>query len=98
MGAAIFYNKNCKMLLTWIKLLCKIGCKRVFEGGSYMAFKKDKPVYIVDTTLRDGEQTAGVVFANNEKIRIAQMLYEIGIDQLEVGIPTMGGDEKEYGS
>ncbi|MGB9780366.1 homocitrate synthase [Caldanaerobacter sp.] len=60
-----------------------------------MAFKKDKPVYIVDTTLRDGEQTAGVVFANNEKIRIAQMLDEIGIDQLEVGIPTMGGDEKE---
>ncbi|HAA64584.1 MAG TPA: homoaconitate hydratase, partial [Thermoanaerobacter sp.] len=60
-----------------------------------MTLKKGKKVYIVDTTLRDGEQTAGVVFANNEKIRIAQMLDEIGIDQLEVGIPTMGGDEKE---
>lgn len=56
-----------------------------------MTFKKGKPVHIVDTTLRDGEQTAGVVFANNEKVRIAQMLDEIGIDQLEVGIPTMGG-------
>lgn len=54
-----------------------------------------KKVTIVDTTLRDGEQTAGVVFANEEKIVIAEMLSELGVDQLEVGIPTMGGDEKE---
>ena len=56
--------------------------------------KNNKKVTIVDTTLRDGEQTAGVVFANTEKIVIAQMLSDLGIDQLEVGIPTMGGDEK----
>jgi homocitrate synthase NifV len=54
-----------------------------------------KKIYIVDTTLRDGEQTAGVVFANEEKIAIATMLSELGVDQLEVGIPTMGGDEKQ---
>ena len=54
-----------------------------------------KEVFIVDTTLRDGEQTAGVVFANDEKVAIASMLSELGVDQLEVGIPTMGGDEKE---
>lgn len=54
-----------------------------------------KQIFIVDTTLRDGEQTAGVVFANAEKIAIAEMLCEVGVDQLEVGIPTMGGDEKE---
>lgn len=52
-------------------------------------------IYIVDTTLRDGEQTAGVVFSNEEKIRIAKYLDEIGIDQIEVGIPVMGGDEKK---
>ena len=54
-----------------------------------------KKIKIVDTTLRDGEQTAGVVFANHEKVMIAQMLNDLGIDQLEVGIPAMGGDEKE---
>ena len=52
-------------------------------------------ISIVDTTLRDGEQTAGVVFANAEKIRIARYLDQIGIDQIEAGIPVMGGFEKE---
>ena len=54
-----------------------------------------KNIKIVDTTLRDGEQTAGVVFANHEKITIAQMLSDLGVNQLEVGIPAMGGAEKE---
>lgn len=52
-------------------------------------------IKIVDTTLRDGEQTAGVVFANHEKIRIAKMLDELGVHQIEAGIPVMGGHEKE---
>lgn len=52
-------------------------------------------VNIVDTTLRDGEQTAGVVFSNAEKIRIAKYLDQIGIDQIEAGIPVMGGFEKD---
>ncbi|MGD0153725.1 MAG: homocitrate synthase [Thermacetogeniaceae bacterium] len=52
-------------------------------------------IKIVDTTLRDGEQTAGVVFANHEKIRIAKMLDDVGVDQIEAGVPVMGGHEKE---
>ncbi|NLE73072.1 MAG: homocitrate synthase [Actinobacteria bacterium] len=52
-------------------------------------------VDIDDTTLRDGEQTAGVVFANDEKLRIAKLLDEVGVHQIEAGIPTMGGAEKE---
>ncbi|VBB07545.1 alpha-isopropylmalate and homocitrate synthases signature 2 [Lucifera butyrica] len=54
-----------------------------------------KSIFIVDTTLRDGEQTAGVVFANHEKIYIATLLDEIGVDQIEAGIPVMGGDERK---
>jgi homocitrate synthase NifV len=52
-------------------------------------------VMIDDTTLRDGEQTAGVVFANREKVRIARLLDEIGVDQIEAGIAAMGGDERD---
>lgn len=54
-----------------------------------------KKIRIDDTTLRDGEQTAGVVFANQVKVRIARILDEIGVHQIEVGIPAMGGDEKK---
>ncbi len=53
------------------------------------------PIKLDDTTLRDGEQTAGVVFANKEKIRIAKLLDEIGVHQIEAGIPAMGGDERD---
>ncbi len=52
-------------------------------------------VKIVDTTLRDGEQTAGVVFANEEKVRIAKLLDRVGVDQIEAGVPVMEGDERE---
>lgn len=52
-------------------------------------------VRLDDTTLRDGEQTAGVIFTNNEKIKIAKMLDRLGVDQIEAGIPVMGGDERE---
>ena len=53
------------------------------------------PLVICDTTLRDGEQAAGIVFANLEKLRIAKLLDEIGVQQIESGIPAMGGDEKK---
>ncbi|MEK7375715.1 MAG: homoaconitate hydratase, partial [Candidatus Margulisiibacteriota bacterium] len=54
-----------------------------------------KDIKIVDTTLRDGEQTAGVVFSIDEKVEIAKRLSEAGAFQLEVGVPAMGGSEKE---
>jgi homocitrate synthase NifV len=54
-----------------------------------------QPVRIIDTTLRDGEQTAGVVFAKHEKLRIAALLDEIGVPAIEAGYPILGEQEQE---
>src|SRR6201993_1315784 len=44
-------------------------------------------LYLFDTTLRDGAQTNGVDFTLNDKLAIARMLDELGIDYIEGGYP-----------
>lgn len=57
--------------------------------------KKSPKVEIHDATLRDGEQTPGVVFSVDDKIRIAEKLDEVGIERIEAGMPAVSKDDYE---
>jgi isopropylmalate/homocitrate/citramalate synthase len=48
-----------------------------------------------DVTLRDGEQTPGVVFRKQDKVEIAQMLDEAGVDRIEVAMPAVSQEDVE---
>ncbi|MBE6493611.1 MAG: homoaconitate hydratase [Methanosphaera stadtmanae] len=52
-------------------------------------------INIYDTTLRDGEQTAGVYFSIDQKVEIAHKLDELGVPQIEAGFPIVSENEKE---
>ena len=47
---------------------------------------KDK-VIVFDTTLRDGEQSAGASMTYEEKLQLAELLDEMGVDVIEAGFP-----------
>jgi len=51
--------------------------------------------YILDTTLRDGEQTPGVSLTSDEKVEIAKKVSELGVDVIEAGFPIASEGEYE---
>ena len=56
--------------------------------NSTSATNDAKRVIIFDTTLRDGEQSPGAAMNLEEKLRIARMLEELGVDVIEAGFPV----------
>jgi isopropylmalate/homocitrate/citramalate synthase len=58
-------------------------------------FKIPKRVMIDDITLRDGEQQAGLVFNKKDKVKIATLLDEVGVDRIEAGMPAVSNQDKE---
>ncbi len=50
-------------------------------------------VGLYDTTLRDGEQTVGVALDADQKLEIARLLDELGIDRIEAGFPRVSDDD-----
>ena len=52
-------------------------------------------VGLYDTTLRDGEQTVGVVLSPQDKLEIARALDEAGIDRIEAGFPRVSEEDAE---
>src|SRR5919106_3814681 len=49
----------------------------------------------VDCTLRDGEQAPGVCFTLEEKLAIADLLDQVGVDILDAGMPSVSAQERE---
>lgn len=58
-------------------------------------FSLPQRVRVYDTTLRDGEQVPGLVFRMEDKIRIAQLLDELGVQRIEAGFPTVSQEDKD---
>ena len=59
------------------------------------SFSLPPRVQIHDATLRDGEQTPGVVFSVADKIAIAEALAAVGVDRIEAGMPAVSDDDFE---
>ena len=59
------------------------------------AFARRQPIRFYDTTLRDGEQTVGVVLSPQQKLEIARKLDELGVSRIEAGFPRVSADDAE---
>ncbi len=60
-----------------------------------MAEKKERKIFIFDTTLRDGEQSPGASLTADEKLKIALQLEKMNVDVIEAGFPASSPGEIE---
>ena len=64
-----------------------------FVSEMQMVFPKE--IVFHDTTLRDGEQQPTVVFRKEDKLKIAQMLDELGVERIEAGMPAVSEEDEK---
>ena len=69
------------------------GARMIWTGELNDPHRLGGKVGLYDTTLRDGEQTVGVVLDPEQKLEIARLLDELGIDRIEAGFPRVSQDD-----
>src|SRR5438445_862225 len=65
----------------------------IWTGSLNDAYTIGGRVGLYDTTLRDGEQTVGVVLDPEQKLEIARLLDDLGVDRIEAGFPRVSDDD-----
>jgi isopropylmalate/homocitrate/citramalate synthase len=67
---------------------------RIWTGSLNDPYRIGGRVGLYDTTLRDGEQTVGVVFSPEDKLEIARLLDGLGVERIEAGFPRVSADDR----
>jgi isopropylmalate/homocitrate/citramalate synthase len=67
--------------------------EQFWTGSLSYPYRINGSVGLYDTTLRDGEQTVGVVLDPEQKLEIAHLLDELGVDRIEAGFPRVSQDD-----
>ena len=65
----------------------------IWTGSLNEPYRLGGHVGLYDTTLRDGEQTVGVVLDPEQKLEIARLLDDLGVDRIEAGFPRVSDDD-----
>ncbi|MEM3382284.1 MAG: hypothetical protein QXQ11_09040, partial [Candidatus Bathyarchaeia archaeon] len=70
-------------------------CKHNFDHAIRAEWQLQSKVRIHDTTLRDGEQQPGLVFRKEEKIKAGLLMDELGLPEIEAGMPVVSDEDFE---
>jgi len=66
-----------------------------YEPEATKGLNFPKNIQILDTTLRDGEQQAGIVFTKEDKIELAKKIDSLGVHRIELGTPAASKEDEE---
>ncbi|MEM4382060.1 MAG: hypothetical protein QXX19_07510, partial [Candidatus Caldarchaeum sp.] len=76
-----------RLLWVFVREVLRMAWRRLLESAL------PSRAVIFDTTLRDGEQTAGAALRPEDKVRLAEALADLGVDVIEAGFPPVSSGE-----